>query len=216
MLTSNVKSKSSESKFWSWFEKENKRFLTIQKLDSKSVEKYLDEILCELHKYDENLGVQVGGKSNETTELIITAGGNEEYFDKVISLVEAAPKIDNWNSIAFIPPVDFDSMDFDYYSISINDLSYSETLLGEMELDEVAVTIKVRDYDEKKKFDSFTAAIHKILMLVMGEKLYGYIVYVDIEKWDSGSKPNLSNLSDFVKGKLQKQQDQTNGIKPRL
>lgn len=210
MFNNNFKSKSPESKFWTWFENENKRFLNIQKLDSKSLEKHLDEILSELHKYDAHLGVQVGGKFNETTELIITAGGNEEYFDKVNSLVFVAPKIDNWRIIALIPPVDFDNMDFDSYSISINDLSYSETLLGEMELDEVAVTIKVRDYDKKKGFESFESAIHKILTLKIGEELYGYIAYVDIEEWDSECKPNLSNLSDFVKEKIKKQQEQTN------
>ncbi len=210
MLNNNFKLNSPESKFWTWFERENKRFLNIQKLDSVSLEKHLDEILSELHKYDENLGVQVGGKSNETTELIITAGGNEEYFEKVNNLIAVAPKIDNWSIIAFMPPVDFDKIDFDGYSISINDLSFSETLLGEIEFDEVAVTIKVRDYDKKKEYDSFKSAIYKILSLVIGEKLYGYIVYVDIKEWDNECKPNLSNLSDFVKGKIKKQQEHKN------
>jgi hypothetical protein len=163
MLKNIFMTKSPESKFWTWFEKENKRFLNIQNLDKRLLEKHLDEILSELHKYDDNLGIQLGGKSKEKTELIITAAGNVEYFDKVNQLVGAAPSIDKWEIIALMPPVDFNNLDFDNYSISIDDLSFSETLLDGMELDEIAVTIKVRDYDKKRDYDSFKSAIHKVL-----------------------------------------------------
>lgn len=174
------------------------------------MESHLDEILHELHQFNKNLGIQVGGKSNTGTELIITAGANPEHFESAKQLVAAAPDLDNWTFIALIPPTEFDSMAFDNIIISLNDLSFSETLFCDMPMDDIAVTIKVKDHVYKLEYTLLKTAIHKILSIIVGEELYGYIVYIDIEEWDTSSTPNLTALQDFIIQKRIIQQEQAN------
>jgi len=207
MIKDIFKTKSPEKKFWDWFEKNNTRFLNLQLKSDDRTEKLIDEILTQLHSYSENIWVQVGGNSEDFTELIITAEGNADYFDRIKTLVNAAPKIAHWKFIALMPPCEPQGISYDNFSISINDLSYSPTLLCGEELDEIAITIKVREYETKSKLEFFDAAIHKLLDLILGEELYSYVAYVDIEEWDSDCKPNIQELNNYIltKRKGQKQ-----------
>ena len=64
----------------------------------------LDELLFHLHEYCDELYFEAGGHPNGIQELIITAEGKIENFEKVEKLISQAPILDNWNFISFIPP----------------------------------------------------------------------------------------------------------------
>jgi hypothetical protein len=191
----------SPSHFWSWFEKENTRFLNFNTQSKQKMESILDEILRELQQYNPNLGVQIGGHNSDVQQLIVTAAGYPEHFESVEQLINAAPKLNHWQFIALMPPMDFDKLDFENFSLSVKDLCFHETMLADMEMDEIAVTIKVNNHETMSQFDHFEAAVHKFLNLTLGEKHFSYLQYIDIEPCDGKCAKSLNEINEFVKKK---------------
>jgi hypothetical protein len=83
---------SSEEVFWKWF-KDNQAIVEAYKPGD-------EHTLENLHKYNSSLFFEFSINS-EPKELIITAEGDPEHFDSVISLVSSAPNIEGWKFIAF-------------------------------------------------------------------------------------------------------------------
>lgn len=92
--------------FWDWI-CYNEQTLRNLRNEKPAVQKmfiyWLDR---HLHNYCEQLEsiLMFPANENEPTQLVISASGNPEYFDRVITLIENAPKLRNWKFVAFVQP----------------------------------------------------------------------------------------------------------------
>ena len=85
--------------FWTWFTQNEPALFDFEK-DQDHVFKELDG---QLQKIDPNLTFEFGPKENGKREFVISAGGIFKSFPAVISLYDAAPKLDRWTIIKFRP-----------------------------------------------------------------------------------------------------------------
>lgn len=155
--------------FWNWFMKNNEPYLSLDELQEDEAEELMSAFMDELNKYSEELYFQIGGEPNKTTELIITAEGNIEYFDKVEELVNAAPVIDNWEVIAFKQAIAGHSVsDWGSFKINSEDLYFIPlTNIKDIRLN---IQIFVKGYEAIEHFEEAGSAVLVILDSILGEK----------------------------------------------
>lgn len=101
--------------FWDWFLRNSDRIEAYHSSgneDANSLSKdesdsdLLDEIVEQLHYYNDKLYFEVS-TTNSVNEFIITAEGDVEQFSSVSELVSRAPKMKNWEFKAFKAGVGF-------------------------------------------------------------------------------------------------------------
>ncbi|MFI5131645.1 MAG: hypothetical protein ACHQFX_16705 [Chitinophagales bacterium] len=93
------------AQFWEWFKENNIAYTFLDSVEHEAKEKLLDDFLEQLHGYCDKLYFEIGGDPGDNTELIITAAGNTDYFNKAEELIAEAPEIDRWVFIALKPPI---------------------------------------------------------------------------------------------------------------
>lgn len=91
---------SQPDKFWSWFERHELKFRSVEMPEQ---EELLDELLEQLHDYCPHLWFETGRADDGCNELIVSAEGNTNYFCSVRTLIAVAPEIRGWRFIAFKP-----------------------------------------------------------------------------------------------------------------
>ena len=194
------------NKFWSWFEKNQHQYLFLDQVDQGEKERLLDEFLQNLHGYCSSLFFAIGGNpKNDKIDIIITAEGIIEHFDKVEQLVNNAPKLQDWNIIAFKQPgesgfkIDFGDREFDPDDIIFIPLVSRE--------DPSAIGIHVcyPDYDEAER-SVFMSATFLMLDSLIGEKATSLdIHYLDVIRTpdDIGNYDfmHLSNIGEYIREK---------------
>lgn len=94
--------------FWEWFLKNKDDYFLLNENNDEISDSLLQFFLSKLHQFNSNLYFEIGGFPYEKKELIISACGNKNFFTYVIELVSAAPKIENWEIIAFKRPKEID------------------------------------------------------------------------------------------------------------
>jgi hypothetical protein len=184
-------------KFWSWFNKNNKKFINIMEEDRAKRDELIDEILENLHKYCGNIWIQVGGDSKEYTELIFTVEGNSNYYQKVKDLIADAPSIEGWKAIGLVPPMEIEGINYDDLEIAVTDLAYRPILNFE-DVNAISLSIFVKDYESKNCYPCFETAVHKLLDLILGEECYGYVSTVDFEEWQDDMESNILGLRNYI------------------
>lgn len=168
--------------FWNWFKDNNKAYLFLDSVDEDVKEKLIDNFEAELHKYCDKIFFEIGGLPNEDQEIIITAEGNKDYFDKVEQLINAAPKIDHWNFIAFKPsiPGQFKSK-WDDLELDTKDMWFLP--LNNNKSSDLGIRIYLKNHDLIKDNETLTPLLHKMLDTIVGEKTFALdIAYVDTEQ----------------------------------
>ena len=91
-----------QREFWRWFIQHE---LDLFDLEADSVtdrERIFDQLASELQKIDPHLTFEFGPK-NAKREFVVSADGIKSAFPAVVSLMDAAPKLDRWQLIAFRP-----------------------------------------------------------------------------------------------------------------
>jgi len=87
-----------QQEFWDWFIQHQAELFNFE----ADQERIFDQLASQLQKVDPNLAFEFGPKEVQR-EFVISAGGIKNAFSAVISLVDAAPKLDRWRVTAFRP-----------------------------------------------------------------------------------------------------------------
>lgn len=167
--------------FWKWFRENNKAYTFLHSIDEETKEKLLNSFLEQLHKYCANIYFEIGGLPDEDQELIITAEGNKNYFDKVEQLVNAAPRIEGWKLIAFKPAMP------DHFTSKWNDLELNTENLWFLPLSNaknkgLGIRVCFNNQDSIKDSDTLRPFLYKMLDTIVGEKAFALdIHYVDTD-----------------------------------
>jgi hypothetical protein len=169
------------SQFWDWFRINNKSYLFLNQVDEEVKEELLDKCLVQLHQYCDGLFFEIGGLPGESQELIITAEGDEDYFDKVEHLINAAPQVSGWTFIAFKPPIQGD------FSSQWNDLELKTEYmwflpLANEENTDLGIRVFLKNHDLIKANETLIPLVYKMLDTILGEKSFASdLHYVDTD-----------------------------------
>lgn len=187
--------------FWNWFLKNNDKFLAINLIEQKDKKEILlNDILEQLHKYNENLYFEIGGNSLNSMELIISAEGKREFFDEVEKLIADAPHLPNWKFIAFKQPSS--SAFITEYEGFILDPKQMWFLPLEKEDDSgsFGLIVYLKNYTDQHK-DLLLDGVFTVLETLLGEKTASLsIQYLEVDKLPKNPiKKGLIELVDLPK-----------------
>ena len=88
-----------EVTFWSWFESNSERIASFE----SNREAIFDQIAHQLSTIHADLTFEIGPSIDGRRDFVVSAGGIKSAFPAVESLVASAPKLSEWNVIAFRP-----------------------------------------------------------------------------------------------------------------
>jgi hypothetical protein len=183
--------------FWKWFEKNSAKYFFLNQVDNEEErERLLDEFLEKLQAYSPKLFFEIGGHPDEKQNLIITAGGNPDYFSDVDELVSRAPQLKDWNVIALKPPADGNFV-ITYEGAKIDPAkSWFMTLERKDVPDMLGLRIYTADYDPSMK-NSFVNAAYLALDSILGERSTALEVqHVEVDNLpDNPEEKRLINLT---------------------
>jgi hypothetical protein len=100
----------SYSDFWSWFQRNEKKFFDVVKF-RKDIEKgFFDRLSPKLAELKDGYFYLTGMYDDNTVELVLTADGNTKNIVFVEELVEQAPKINGWKFTALKPAMNSENV----------------------------------------------------------------------------------------------------------
>ena len=156
--------------FWHWFSKNKNQFFFLNQIDDPNErERLLAIFKTQLHLYCNNIYFEIGGHKDKTQDLIITAEGNKSFFSQVEHLVKDAPTFEDWNIIAFKPPIG------ESFSTSFNGIIQNSEDIWFMPLENhnaphlIGIRICFSEYKETSKL-SFQTIAELMIIGSIGEK----------------------------------------------
>jgi hypothetical protein len=157
--------------FWDWFVANKDRYRNLD-LPEPEYDEVLLTLSNKLHEYHPELQYDIGlpDEDYEDAELVITADGVVEHFPAVATLVDAAPDIEGWEILAFIPPAGF-AVAVQYEGIELDPeecLFVGKSTEDEHQLLDLHVVCP--NYDESQA-ELFQQAVHFLLQTCLGEEL---------------------------------------------
>ena len=167
--------------FWNWFAENREKYEAIHTDDLDSKDYLIENFLETLHEYCEGLFFKIGGYPGKKMELIITAEGNPEYFEKVEELVGSAPILEGWIVVAFKPPMEGDFI-IEYEGLELDSSEmYFLPLQNQENPDLIGIILAIPEYDPDDK-ERFLGAAYQMLDTIIGEKSTTEdIYYLDID-----------------------------------
>ena len=187
--------------FWNWFKDNSSKYYYLNQIpDVGQKQILLDELLSKLHSYCDKLFFQIGGFPNEPQELIISADGNIESFEKVEKLISSAPQIDDWKIIAFKPPTEEDFV-IEYEGIKLDPHEiWFLPLDNENNSQVLGLKLCLPEYTPQTK-SILLEACYQLLDSILGEKSSALdIQYVEIDELPRQPEENgLIELTELPK-----------------
>lgn len=180
--------------FWDWFLNNSNKFFFLNQIEDNLIKEDLLALFLEkLHEYSEGLFFEIGGYPDEEQELIITAQGNKAYFPKVLELVNQAPKIKNWQIIAFKQPKDIDFITR-HNEIELDPKTmWFSPLENRNNPEAIGIKVLIDDFIFEKK-QGYLFVIQIILDNILGEQANAEnIMHVEVSSLPKGHE------SDFIK-----------------
>lgn len=193
--------------FWEWFycNEITLRNLRNQNLKIKKVSIYWFD--RHLHNYCEGLDciIMFPEKTEEKLKFIITANGNPEYFDEVITLVGHAPQLKHWKIIPFIQPsTDIDEMEAGLdkpYIFKDIILKASELKFSPLEYEnenKIDMIVYLKDFTVHCNNKNLLQGVFMIMQDLLGEKsLFQNINFVELAQMPQDEKNKLIYLHDL-------------------
>jgi hypothetical protein len=165
-------------KFWSWFK--NNHFKLNQN------DEHLFELSIKLKKIHSGLTFEIKF-SNNLNILIISADGNKNLFELVTKIINQAPEINNWKTIAFRQPKDFSTVEIDDTKLFIDDV-FAKYYISDSK---VNIDLFVKNYIESS---NMTACIFVLLDNLFGE----YFVETKIQNITVSALEDFDNESNII------------------
>lgn len=187
-------------KFWQWFDDNKGQLSKIEELPSGESEELLNEVLSKLHDFSKGLYFQI---EPNACEFIITAEGNEKYFNDVEFLVNKAPILNDWKIIAF-KPYNTDLKVTHYKDLHLGiDLLWFLPLENDQYPGKLGICVYIPLLD-KNRLEDYTFAVWQILDSILGEQMSAtYLNYLELEQLsyqnpDSVGLIELKDLRDYI------------------
>jgi len=99
------------TRFWTWFKKNNRRYLNIFDVDKKESQRLINELQLRVEDFNPQLVCEVAvDKKNSHGFLVISAGRDRRYFETAKILTARAPSLAGWDFFALRPPRAIDFM----------------------------------------------------------------------------------------------------------
>lgn len=138
--------------FWNWFMQHEKSFFERIKNNNVVSEKFIDPVIENLQKLNQQFYCLAGMYNENTAELVISAEGDIKTFVFVEELVAAAPAHEQWKFTALKPAIGINEM-----RIEMNGFQFDDTKISffnneqEGYPDEIDLTLVHEDYNEENK-----------------------------------------------------------------
>lgn len=196
-----------EQLFWKRFQENEAKYFFLNQIEDKNERgRILNILLHHLHQYCDQLFFEIGGYLDKQQDLIITAEGNSNFFDKVEDLVREAPVLKHWNIVAFKPPVT--NVIIEYNNIKLDPNTMYFLPLQNETSQKIGLRIYIPFYNSTYEND-FLSATYLVLDNILGERSNALnIGYVEIEALASVSEKQelieLSKLPRYIDWKKSK------------
>lgn len=193
--------------FWTWFVDNHKQLQNLRTLKTKDQKHYVFWLNWHLHFYTPGIDFLLvfPNRENDKIQMIITANGNPDYFDKVNEVVKSAPQLKDWKFIAFIQPQhDYEELEngldqpYVFQDITLKASELKFTLLeyeGEKKIDMIVYLKNFTIYSQNKKL---LQLIFIMMQDLLGEKsLYENINFVELAQQPEENNNELICLYDL-------------------
>jgi len=192
--------------FWKWFSENHDTFLLFDDTPIEKSSKSIEQLSVELDNYNPELFFEIGKKPNDDKiQLVITAAGNKDHFPDVELLCSRAPTFENWDIIAFKPPMGI-NFKLQYRGMELNpDKIIFIPLDNKHAPEAVGLHVCFDDLSDKNR-EILVGGTYLILDSILGERTttldidYLNIIKtpIDIESYDF---KYLSEIAEFIKEK---------------
>lgn len=203
--------------FWTWFQNNEHKIYILPLLSKEEQRNYYYWFMKNLDYYCKGLGFKIhfANDYHGKATLTITAYGVKELYPKVIELVEAAPKINNWKFEAFIRqqepkednhPYTFGNLEIDIKNLSFQPVKYIKStgkLIIHIYFDKKFSTKNTQESDAVNTVNN--KDLHTAINFILEDLLGEILLYAKIKKFkiyknnrNRGITYKLSHLKTYL------------------